>query len=61
MNKDEAKGRVKEAAGSLTDDDELRAKGKADRGSGKAKDLIDNARRRWITRSTASRNASTAT
>ncbi len=44
MNKDEAKGRVKEAAGTLTDDDEMRAKGKADRGSGKAKDLIDDAR-----------------
>ena len=30
-NMDEAKGRVKEAAGDLTDDDELKREGKADR------------------------------
>jgi uncharacterized protein YjbJ (UPF0337 family) len=38
---DEAKGRVKEAAGALTDDDELRNEGKTDRAAGKAKDAID--------------------
>jgi len=38
---DDAKGRMKEAAGSLTDDDDLKAEGKADRASGKVKDLVD--------------------
>ena len=33
-NVDEAKGRVKEAAGSLTDDDKLKREGSADRGIG---------------------------
>lgn len=37
---DEAKGRVKEAAGDLTGDDELKNEGKVDRASGKAKDVI---------------------
>jgi uncharacterized protein YjbJ (UPF0337 family) len=46
MNKDEAKGRVKEAAGKLTDDHELQAKGKSDRGAGKAKDMIESARQK---------------
>ena len=32
-NIDEAKGRVKEAAGSLTDDDKLKREGKADQAS----------------------------
>lgn len=40
-NKDEAMGRLKEAAGSLTDDDGLRREGKVDRASGKAKSRID--------------------
>jgi uncharacterized protein YjbJ (UPF0337 family) len=44
VNKDEAKGRVKEAAGKLTDDHELQAKGKSDRGAGKAKDMVESAR-----------------
>lgn len=40
-NKEEAKGRVKEAAGSLTGDDELKREGKVDRASGKAKDGVE--------------------
>lgn len=40
-NKDDAKGRVKEAAGSLTGDDELRREGKVDRASGKAKEGVE--------------------
>ena len=42
--KDELKGRVKEAAGDLTDDDELKAEGKADRAGGKAKEFLENAK-----------------
>jgi uncharacterized protein YjbJ (UPF0337 family) len=40
-NKEDAKGRVKEAAGSLTGDDELRREGKVDKASGKAKDGVE--------------------
>jgi len=40
-NKDDAKGRVKEAAGSLSGDDELKREGKVDRASGKAKDGVE--------------------
>ena len=43
MNTDEAKGRVKEAAGDLTDKDELKREGKADRAEGKAKEAVDKA------------------
>jgi uncharacterized protein YjbJ (UPF0337 family) len=54
-NMDQAKGRMKEAAGDLTDDDELKREGKADRVGGeikekadkvvdKAKDLLDGDR-----------------
>ena len=43
MNTDEAKGRLKEAAGSLTDDDELKREGKADRAEGEAKEAVDKA------------------
>ena len=43
MNKDEAKGRIKEAAGDLTDDDELKREGEADRAEGKAKEAVDKA------------------
>ena len=39
---DEAKGRAKEAAGDITDDDKLKQDGKADRLAGKAKDAIDS-------------------
>ncbi len=37
---DDAKGRVKEAAGDLSGDDDLKNEGKVDRASGKAKDAI---------------------
>ncbi len=39
---DEAKGRIKEAAGDLTDNDELRNEGKIDQGKGKIKGFIDD-------------------
>jgi len=38
---DKVKGRVKEAAGALTDDETLKAKGKADQLAGKAKDAVE--------------------
>ena len=38
---DEMKGRVKEAAGDLTDDKSLKNEGKTDRAEGKAKDAVD--------------------
>jgi uncharacterized protein YjbJ (UPF0337 family) len=38
---DKIKGRVKEAAGVLTDDETLKAKGKADQLAGKAKDAVE--------------------
>jgi uncharacterized protein YjbJ (UPF0337 family) len=37
---DEAKGRVKEAAGALTDDQDLKDEGKVDRATGKVKDAV---------------------
>jgi len=40
-NKDDAKGRVKEAAGNLTGDKDLQREGKVDQGAGKAKDGIE--------------------
>ena len=40
---DQAKGRVKEAAGALTDDKDLKREGKVDRASGKAKDKVGQA------------------
>ncbi len=40
-NKDDAKGRVKEAAGSLTGDDDLKREGKVDRATGAAKDGVE--------------------
>jgi uncharacterized protein YjbJ (UPF0337 family) len=40
-NKDDAKGRVKEAAGDLTGDNDLKREGKADRVAGKAKEEVD--------------------
>ena len=54
-NMDQAKGRMKEAAGDLTDDDDLKREGKTDRVGGeikeradkvvdKAKDLLDRDR-----------------
>jgi len=40
-NKDDAKGRVKEAAGDLTGDDDLKREGKVDQAGGKAKDGVE--------------------
>lgn len=42
-NMDDLKGRVKEAAGDLTDDEELEREGKADQLSGKVKDKVGDA------------------
>ena len=39
---DDLKGRAKEAAGDLTDNDDLKNEGKTDRASGKAKDMVDD-------------------
>lgn len=38
---EESKGRMKEAAGDLTDDEELQREGKLDQASASAKDAID--------------------
>lgn len=38
---DDAKGRAKEAAGSLTGDDDLKREGKMDKLSGEVKDKVD--------------------
>jgi uncharacterized protein YjbJ (UPF0337 family) len=43
MSTDEAKGRLKEAAGDLTDDDDLKREGKVDKASGTIKDKVDKA------------------
>lgn len=40
-NTDDAKGRVKEAAGNLTGDKDLQREGKVDQAGGKAKDGIE--------------------
>lgn len=40
---DTAKGRIKQAAGDLTDDDDLRREGKVDEASGTVKDKIGDA------------------
>ncbi len=39
---DEAKGRMKEAAGKLTDDEDLQRQGKLDRAAGRAKAKMDD-------------------
>ena len=41
-NVDDLKGRVKEAAGDLTDDDDLKREGKVDQATGKVKDVVDD-------------------
>jgi uncharacterized protein YjbJ (UPF0337 family) len=41
-NTDDLKGRAKEAAGDLTDNRDLTNEGKADRASGKAKEMVDD-------------------
>jgi len=43
-NTDDAKGRVKEAAGKLTGDKDLQNEGKVDRASGKLKEGVDRVR-----------------
>jgi uncharacterized protein YjbJ (UPF0337 family) len=42
-NMDEAKGRMKEAAGDLADDDEMKREGKTDRLGAEIKDKADKA------------------
>ena len=42
-NLDDAKGRVKEAAGDLTDDQSLKNEGKVDKASGTVKDKVGDA------------------
>ncbi len=39
---DETKGRMKEAVGDLTDDDDMKREGKVDKVAGKAKDAVEN-------------------
>ena len=39
---DETKGRVKEAAGDLADNDRLKREGKADQVGGKVKEIVDD-------------------
>ncbi|WP_320673182.1 CsbD family protein [Patulibacter defluvii] len=41
---DRLKGQAKEAAGAVTDDDELRREGRTDQRVGQAKEAIDDAR-----------------
>ena len=41
-NADDLKGRVKEAAGDLTDNDDLKREGKVDQATGKVKDVVDD-------------------
>jgi uncharacterized protein YjbJ (UPF0337 family) len=40
MNSDQAKGKLKEAAGILTDDDKLKTEGKTDQMVGDAKNVV---------------------
>jgi len=42
--KDEIKGRAKEAAGALTDDEDLKAEGKTDQAGGKVKEFLEDAK-----------------
>ena len=41
-NADEAKGRIKQAVGDLTDDRDLKNEGKVDKASGKVKNAVDD-------------------
>ena len=43
MSTDELKGRTKEAAGALTDDDDLKREGKRDQAAGEAKNKLREA------------------
>jgi uncharacterized protein YjbJ (UPF0337 family) len=38
---DQAKGRIKEAAGAITDNDQLRTEGKVDQVAGKTKEAVE--------------------
>ena len=42
-NTDDAKGRVKEAVGDLTDDKDLKREGQLDRATGAVKEKVDDA------------------
>jgi len=42
MEKDEATGRMKEAAGDLTDDEGLQREGKTEQAEGHAKEAVDD-------------------
>lgn len=42
-NTDDAKGRIKEAAGALTRNDDLKREGKQDQMAGKAKEAVNDA------------------
>jgi uncharacterized protein YjbJ (UPF0337 family) len=44
---DDMKGRAKEAVGDLTDNDDLKREGKADRASGAIKDKLEDAKD-WV-------------
>jgi len=44
MNTDDIKGRAKEAAGDLTDNDDLKAEGKTDQAAGKVKGAAEGAK-----------------
>ena len=44
MDKDEVKGRAKQAAGDVTGNDRLRREGKADETGGKVKDAVGKAK-----------------
>jgi uncharacterized protein YjbJ (UPF0337 family) len=43
---DKTKGRIKQAVGDLTDDDEMKREGKIDEGAGKVKEAVDNVKDR---------------
>jgi len=44
---DDAKGRVKEAAGDLTNNDDLKREGKVDQAAGKVKEKVEDAKD-WV-------------
>ena len=43
-NKDEVKGKVKQAVGELTDNEDLKKEGKADEKAGKVKEFLEGAK-----------------
>ena len=43
-NADDIKGRIKEAAGDLTDNEDLQREGKADQAAGKTKEFVGRAK-----------------